>query len=85
MTGSPPASPAERAARLARIGAKLDRLHGRNCPRCLSWLHAEAAALLEAPQARRFHLTHAWVFALVAGDWARAAELEARLAAAGGL
>jgi hypothetical protein len=41
--------------------------------------------LLSEPGARRFHLTHAWVFALEAGH-ARAVDgLEAELRALGGL
>lgn len=53
--------------------------------RRLSELH-EAAAALHAndPKARRFQLTHAWVFALVDGDDVRAERLAADLRALGG-
>ncbi len=69
----------------AALDAELVRLHGRAeaAPR-LSALH-EMAAEEAAPGARRFHLTHAWVFALVAGEEARAARLEQALRDAGGL
>jgi len=51
----------------------------------LSALHEQAAALMTDPTARRFHLTHAWVHALVAGDEARIATLEHQLRALDGL
>ena len=54
--------------------------------RRLSALHEDAAALFaDDPKARRFQLTHAWVFALVDGDDDRAARLERELATLGGL
>ncbi|MGM0585929.1 MAG: hypothetical protein ACQEUZ_14890 [Pseudomonadota bacterium] len=76
-TGSPPASPEARA-----LDARLRALHGTGRAGELSRLHARAAGLLGTPEARRFHLTHAWVFALEAGE--DAAALEAALRAAGG-
>jgi len=52
----------------------------------LSQLHEQAAQLFsDQPEARRFQLTHAWVFALVDGDEARVASLEAELRTLGGL
>ena len=83
MTGSPTGSP--EAVEAAVLDAELRRLHGSARAAELSALHERAAALLPAAGARRFHLTHAWVFALEAGDEARAAALEGRLRAAGGL
>lgn len=81
MTGSPAAWPPE----AARIDAELRRLHGRHEPARLSALHRAAAEMVADTSARRFHLTHAWVFALVDGDEAAAAGLEAELRALGGL
>ena len=54
-------------------------------PARLSDLHARAAERQTDPAARRFHLTHAWVHALVTGDAARTAPLEAALRDLGGL
>lgn len=84
MTGSPAASPTERRAAL---DAALIRLHGRaEAAAELSALHEAAAGMLAAdPGARRFHLTHAWVYALVEGDEPAAARLEGALIALGGL
>jgi hypothetical protein len=79
MTGSPTAS-AE--AEAAALDARLRALHETGRAEELSALHLRAAALLGEPAARRFHLTHAWVFALEAGTGAEA--LEAELRAAGG-
>ncbi len=39
----------------------------------------------ETEEERRFHLTHAWVYALVDGDDARVGPLETRLREVGGL
>ncbi len=71
--------------RREKLDSELISLHQRAeaAPR-LSLLH-EAAAEGAEPGARRFHLTHAWVFALVAGEEARAARLEQALREAGGL
>jgi hypothetical protein len=70
----------------AALDAALIRLHGGDDAAALSTLHERAAALLAAdPRARRFHLTHAWVHALEAGDARTVARLEAALVAAGGL
>lgn len=84
MTGSPPASPPDRRR---EVDAALTRLHGRqDCADQLSALHEEAAAnFAETAEERRFHLTHAWVYALVDGSDARVALLEDRLRLAGGL
>ena len=71
--------------RAAALDADLIRLHGSGEAARLSALHEEAAAFLVDPGARRFHLTHAWVHALEAGDWPRVARLEAAVAEAGGL
>ncbi len=80
MTGSPDAS-----SEAARLDAALRALHGSGRAAELSALHEAAAALVAAPGAGRFHLTHAWVFALEAGDAAAVARLEAELARLGGL
>ncbi|MEM1313310.1 MAG: hypothetical protein AAGI51_02070 [Pseudomonadota bacterium] len=82
MPGSPTAS-----ADPAALDAELRALH--HAPRSaaraarLAALHEAAAELVEAAAAR-FHLTHAWVHALEAGDAAEAARLESRLKHAGG-
>jgi hypothetical protein len=71
----------------AALNGELTRLHGQleHAPR-LSVLHEEAAVVLAGDRdASRFHLTHAWVYALVAGDDVRTDELEARLRELGGL
>jgi len=69
------------------VDAALTRLHGRQEHAAdLSALHEEAAADFSKTAAeRRFHLTHAWVYALVDGDDTRVAMLEDRLRKAGGL
>ncbi len=84
MTGSPPVSPPDRRK---QVDAELTRLHGRQEHAAdLSALHEEAAADFAATQnERRFHLTHAWVYALVDGDDARVDILQAELIAIGGL
>lgn len=71
----------------AALDAELTRLHNDVAhAKRLSELHEEAAALfVDQPAARRFQLTHAWVFALVHGDDARAARLESELKGLGGL
>jgi hypothetical protein len=78
MPGSRAAS-----AEAAALDARLRALHGTGRPGELSRLHAQAAELLREPAARRFHLTHAWVFALEAGE--DAGPLEDALRRAGGL
>lgn len=69
------------------LDRELTRLHGRTeCAGRLSELHERAAAHFTGdPGARRFQLTHAWVYALVEGDEARAGRLAASLRALGGL
>jgi hypothetical protein len=69
----------------AAIDAELIRLHRGGAPARLSALHNAAAAILPEAGARRFHLTHAWVFALEAGDENAASDLETALRALGGL
>lgn len=79
---APPRPPSDPAA----LDAALRGLHGPGHAAELAALHEAAGALPDrGPEARRFHLTHAWVHALEAGAWARAAALETRLRAAGGL
>lgn len=71
----------------AALNVELTQLHGQlaHAPR-LSELHQEAATLFATdPGAARFHLTHAWVYALVAGDDALVASLEDQLRVMGGL
>ena len=84
MTGSLPASPPDRRT---EVDDALTRLHGRQgCAFQLSALHEEAADdFAKTADERRFHLTHAWVYALVDGDDARVISLEHRLKEAGGL
>ena len=69
----------------AALDAALRALHGSGRAGEVAALHEAAAALEADPRGARFHLTHAWVHALEAGDAARVAALEARLRAAGGL
>ncbi|MEM9012508.1 MAG: hypothetical protein AAGE18_14875 [Pseudomonadota bacterium] len=69
----------------AALDAALHRLHGTPAARELSLLHEEAAGLFDDTGSRRFHLTHAWIYALVAGEGARIGALEAELRALGGL
>lgn len=71
----------------AALDAELTRLHNDiDHAARLAELHERAAALFPGDDgARRFQLTHAWVFALVDGDEARAARLAAELKALGGL
>jgi hypothetical protein len=79
MTGSPVDSPEARALDRALIA-----LHGSGRAAQLSRLHAEAARMMETVPEQRFHLTHAWVFALEAGI-AEEAALRRRLKDLGGL
>lgn len=69
----------------ANLNAELIALHGSKKTARLSVLHESAARLLDGRQAQRFHLTHAWVYALVAGDEARIKFLETRLKNLGAL
>jgi len=82
LTEDAPLSEAE-----AALDAELTRLHADIAHAArLSVLHEEAAAIFaHDPGAQRFQLTHAWVFALVDGDDARVAMLEAQLTDLGGL
>ncbi|MEL6582923.1 MAG: hypothetical protein AAFQ36_03750 [Pseudomonadota bacterium] len=72
-------------ARAAEIDTSLKRLHGSHNARQLSGLHEEAASMMADADAQRFHLTHAWVYALVEGREDRIAALETRLQNADGL
>lgn len=71
----------------AALDEELTRLHGQlDHAARLSDLHQDAAVVFDNDmRAERFHLTHAWVYALVDGDDARVGELEARLMELGGL
>ena len=75
------------AADPALLDRELTRLHGDlDHAARLSALHEQAATHFAAdPGARRFLLTHAWVYALVDGDEPRVAALEAELRVLGGL
>ncbi|MEO1199415.1 MAG: hypothetical protein AAFX39_09295 [Pseudomonadota bacterium] len=88
MTGSQAASadrlggdPIDRA----ELDVALKALHGTGAAGELSRLHETAAEMMADSASRRFHLTHAWVFALEAGDVERSNSLEAKLCALGGL
>jgi len=72
-------------AEAAALDADLRRLHGSGDARALSDLHVRAEAFVRAPGARRFHLTQAWVYALVDGDENRIEALECDLRTARGL
>jgi hypothetical protein len=72
-------------ARAVELDTSLKRLHGGSNARVLSGLHEEAATLMNAPEARRFHLTHAWIYALVTGNEKDIRCLEGDLRALGGL
>lgn len=48
-------------------------------------LHRRAAEVVELLPERRFHLTHAWIYALVSGQVEAADALERELRALGGL
>lgn len=87
-SGGPGAAALGRAnLTLGQLDEELTRLHADiDHAARLSDLHETAAAVLAAdPAARRFQLTHAWVFALVDGDERRVAALETELRALGGL
>ncbi|MEX0969443.1 MAG: hypothetical protein WD046_03235 [Paracoccaceae bacterium] len=49
------------------LNAELIRLHGSENAARLNALHLKAATLSDDAGWQRFHLTHAWVYALVAG------------------
>jgi hypothetical protein len=67
------------------IDAQMRALHDSGAHDTLSRLHEEAASRPLPMEERRFHLTHAWVYALVEGDTARVTSLERELRALGGL
>jgi len=66
----------------AALDTALLAVHGRGDGTALIGLYTQAAEAADDPVARSFYLTHAYVFALEAGD-ARAAPLTARLVARG--
>ncbi len=71
---------------VAALDAELRRLHGDwSAAKRLSELHEASAALATDAGARRFRLTQAWIFALVAGEEPRIQRLEAALRGLGGL
>ena len=76
MPGSPTA-----CADPAALDAALRAGYAAPVPARLAALHLQAARLPGPDRARRFHLTHALVFALEAGDDPLAAAIEAALAA----
>lgn len=67
---------------LDELDARLLDAHARDDRRALIALYAEAGRRAPGEEARGFYLTHAYVFALEAGD-PRAAELHATLVAMG--
>jgi hypothetical protein len=70
----------------AALDTALIALHGCGEAARLSALHRRAAEhFRDDAGARRFHLTHGWVYALEAGDEGVVAGLEAELRALGGL
>lgn len=71
----------------ADLNEELTRLHGQleHAPRLCELHQAAAIHFAQDEGAMRFHLTHAWVYALVAGDDERVVALEARLQSMGGL
>ncbi|MEM8877678.1 MAG: hypothetical protein AAGD23_07375 [Pseudomonadota bacterium] len=85
MTGSRVDWPDGASCSDAEIDSQLKRLHGTGAAARLSQLHEEAARRIVDPHARRFHLTHAWVFAMEDGDKERAAELASQLRRLGGV
>lgn len=81
MTGSPALS----ADGAVALDAALRRLHGSGDAAALSALHCKAAGMMTSNEEARFHLTHAWVYAMVAGDPFETARLERTLRDLGGL
>lgn len=67
------------------LDARMRALHDSGQHGELSHLHEEAATRPLPLEARRFHLTHAWVYALVEGDAPHVARLEDQLRVLGGL
>lgn len=65
----------------AEIDAALKADPEGNNPAQLAELHEAAATLLQKPEEKRVHLTHAWVYALVLGDEALSSKLENHLKA----
>ncbi|SOH93747.1 hypothetical protein SAMN06273572_102425 [Monaibacterium marinum] len=64
---------------LHHIDAELHRLHDTPDPQQHSQIHERAARLLPDPAEQRFHLTHAWVYALVHGEPTNIDRLETTL------
>lgn len=69
----------------AALDAALRAHHAGDDAVALCVLHQQAAALTPNRAERRFHLTHAWVYALVAGNEEDIARLEMELRALEGL
>lgn len=63
----------------------LQSLHADGPPAKRAAAYEQAAGFVGAPEAERFHLTHAYIFALEAGDEVAELRLANRLRALGGL
>ncbi len=82
---STPGSPAPLPTEAEILDRDLRRYHGTGDAARLCALHKRAAVLVSDPCEARFHLTHAWIYALVLGDREDVEGLERQLRAAGGL
>ena len=72
--------------KLKQLDNALLELHKSGKVKELSTLHQEAAELLDGDDfAVRFHLTHAYIFALEAGAWEDVTKIEPELVRLGGL
>lgn len=69
----------------AELDAALRRLHNTEESAELSLIHQKAAEMMEQSEAKRFHLTHAWVHALVSGNTNLIKDLEGHLKSLGAL
>jgi len=67
------------------LDAELTRLHGGPDSAQLCAMHMKAVDLKNDLGWQRFHLTHAWIYALVEGDHKTEADLANTLRALGGL
>jgi len=73
-------------SKLEQLDAALLDLHGSGKAAELSVLHQQAADMLvDDAFAVRFHLTHAYIFALEAGAWEDVSRIEPMLVKLGGL
>lgn len=68
----------------AELDARLAALHLNGPPQDRAAAYEDAASAMDDPKAARFHLTHAYVFALEAGDELTASRLKSQLADLGG-